>query len=718
MNKHHQNEKEKLISRRFFLKASIATAGSLQFALLTPALGQENKPQFDAGAYIRVLPDNSIIITIGQSEMGQGSLTGMAQIIAEELDANWDQVTVHKGGFGADFFRPQAPIQVTGGSGSIRSFYTPLRQAGAAARQVFITAAAETWNMTPDVLRTDNGQVLHPDGRVIAYGNLIETASGLDLPDLAVVPLKSPEEFKFIGTRSARVDGHEKVNGRADYGLDLILPDMLSAVVLHPPRFGSQLLDYNAADASQMPGVLDIFPLSSGLAIVAKSYWQAQKAREIVTANWSDKGPGFQTDAENLEQMQSALTGPGLPALNRGNTSSTPNQITTEFHVPHLAHACMEPLNATVWIRKDKAEIWTGTQFQTATQNVVASVSGIKPSNVEVHTPYLGGGFGRRSSQDFVRLATEIAMKFTQPVKLIYSREDDMKAGRYRPAALCQMAAQLDASGSITSFSAKMAVPSLVEHTGLKFLMGPNGVDSTAVEGLDEKSFPYNIPNVQSHWVKHDPGVPVWFWRSVGASQNFYFLETFMDQLAKAAKRDPLEFRLAHVTKHPRHRRVLEEVAKLANWGTSLPEGHAQGIAVAESFGSVCAQIAEVEIIDGEAVVHKVTAVLDAGRVINPGLVEAQIQGSIIYALSALLTGQISFEDGQVIEDNFSDYEVLRINQTPEMEIKVLSSDAPPAGVGEPATPPLAPAVCNALLALTGKPILSLPLRGTDLNKV
>ncbi|OMH26622.1 molybdopterin cofactor-binding domain-containing protein [Motiliproteus sp. MSK22-1] len=710
------SEGAKQLSRRAFLKASAIITGGLQLALMMPSIAQAEKSEdaFTSGAYIRITPNNQVFLTIGQSEMGQGSLTGLAQLIAEELDADWATVIVERGEVHSAFFRPNAPIQVTGGSGSIRSFYMVLRQTGAAARQMMLLAAARHWNLPIGNLNTKDGMVIAPGDQRLSYGDLVSDAGALKVPDLLSVPLKDESEFRLIGKPMKRLDIQEKVTGEAPFGMDIQLPGMLTAVILHPPAFGAKLLAFDSTAADKAPGIKAIFPVSEGLAIVADSYWHAVTARKSVAVSWSDDKPAFDNDVQNKKMMELALQQPGLVALERGDQRGifSANHVSAQYDVPHLAHACMEPLNCTIQLRSDSAEVWTGTQFQTSAQQTVASVTGLAPESIAIHTQYLGGGFGRRSAQDFIRLAAEVAQKFDVPVKTVYSREDDMKAGYYRPAACCQMAADLDHNGSLVAFQAKLAVPSLVKHTGLKFLMLPGGVDSTAVEGLDDHSFPYQVANGRVEWVEHDPGVPVWFWRSVGASQNFFFLETFVDQLAAKSRRDPLEFRLAHLEEKPRHRRVLEAVASAARWGTPDAPGVARGIAVAESFGSVCAQVVEVELQDGFPVVRKVVSALDAGRVINPAMVEKQVHGSVLYALSALYSGRISFEKGQVVEDNFWTYEPVRIDRSPVMETLILPSTAPPGGVGEPATPPLAPAACNALFALTGKLVTSLPLKG------
>ncbi len=706
-----------LLDRRSFLKATSLLGGGLLLSLNTPVFAADSNTtkDFSPSAYIRLMPDNSVIISIGQSEMGQGALTGMAQIIAEELDLNWADVTVDRPAAAAAFNNVRVPAQFTGGSSSIRGFYTYLRQTGAAARQVLLAAAAQHWGQDIGSLKTQAGQVINSQKERINYGELSAIAAKLTPPALDKVRLKKASEFTIIGKALKRVDAPDKTTGKAVFGLDISLPGMLSAVVLHPPVFGAKVKTWNADEAKAHPGVVDVYEISGGIAVVANSYWRALKAREKLQVTWSEGTLSITDDSQHKAALSQALQQEGLTALDRGNiqglSADDEATVASEYFVPFLSQASMEPLNCTVHVKSDSAEVWTGTQAQTGVQWAVAKLTGLSPETVKVNTTFLGGGFGRRSVQDFVILATEVAMRHPVPVKVIFTREDDMKAGYYRPAAACQLLASLDSTGKPDSLSVKLAVPDLVEHTGLKFLRTPEGVDGTAVEGFGAH-FPYAIANVKTQWIKYDSGVPVWFWRAVGASQNAYFLETFIDQLASKAKRDPLQMRLDLLQEQPRFIAVLKQVAEKSDWYTPMPKGRARGIAVFESFGSVCAQVAEVSLANGKPVVEKVICVADVGQAINPDLVKTQMYGSIIYALSALNNGQITFQNSQVQQNNFWDHPVVRISEVPEMEVTLIDSNAHPGGVGEPATPPLAPAVCNALYALTGQKVLELPLAG------
>ena len=715
-------DKLQKISRREFLKVSGVTGGGIMLSMQFTAgvLADTAQKGFSANAYVRILPDNAVIISIGQSEMGQGSLTGMAQIIAEELDADWDNVAVERPAASPAFNRIGAPVQSTGGSSSIRGFYEHLLQLGAAGRWMLLEAAAQHWQVPASELKAQSGAVVNSKNETLNYGELSSIAAKLSPPDLARVTLKSPADYQIIGQSLARVDVPQKTTGEAVFGLDIRLPEMLTAVVLRPPAFGAKIENLDARQAKNQPGVVDVFEISEGVAVVANSYWRALKARQKIVVQWSDGTIDFTNDKANQQALSSAADQPGLTAFKQGKSIPDADKlaIQSEYFVPYLSQASMEPLNCTVHIHNNIAEVWTGTQFQSGVKAAVAGLTGIEPADVIVNTPFLGGGFGRRSVLDFVKLATEVAMKYAVPVKTVYSREDDMKGGYYRPAACCKIASELDANGIPTSLAVKLAVPSLVDHTGFKFLQRPDGVDVTAVEGFTEHSFPYSIANISVDWIKHDPGVPVWFWRSVGASQNAYFLETFIDQLARQGDNDPLALRLSLLKDKPRFTNVLNLVAEKAGWNKPLVQGKARGIAVAESFGSVCAQVVEVSLENDSPVVEKVTCAIDAGRLINPALVEAQMYSSIIYALSAVYSGQVNFSEGKVTQTNFWDYPVVRMNQTPQMDVILVENDAYPGGVGEPGTPPLAPAVCNALLALTGEPVLKLPLAGQTFKMI
>ncbi len=604
---------------------------------------------------------------------------------------------------------------ITGGSWSVRSSWEVLRKAGATARTMLIAAAAEQWGVDPRMLRTERSTVIAPSGRRIKYGGLAEHAMQVPVP--TEVKLKDPRDFAIVGQPVRRLDTPEKVSGEAQFGIDVQLPGMLTAVVLRAPALGAQMLAMQADKAKAAPGVTAVVPISGGVAVVADGYWNARKASALVEVQWGEGTLVGRSSAELRATMEEAAKLEGIVARKEGDVSAAQpaKTVAARYHLPYLAHAAMEPMNCTAWVKPDAVEVWVGTQAQTAIQQNAAAIAGVKPEQVKVHTTFLGGGFGRRAAQDFVNAALEVSKAVGAPVKVIYSREDDTRGAYYRPISYTEMTGGIDSSGQPVMIKGKLVVPSLAESTGFRRLIRDDGIDRVAVEGLGD--MPYEIKNLKIDWVKHDFGIPIWFWRSVGATHNTFVTETFIDEMAHAAGQDAYAFRRKLLAKHPRHLGVLDLAADRAGWGKPLPAGVGRGIAVVECFGGWTAEVAEVSVADGRLKVHRVVCAVDCGRVVNPQQVEAQMQSAIIYALSGALYEHITFDNGQVEQGNFDDYPVVRMLDAPKIEVHIVKSSENPGGVGEPGTPTAAPAVANALFAATGKRIRDLPFSLHDLSK-
>jgi isoquinoline 1-oxidoreductase beta subunit len=700
--------------RREFLKRSTAFGGVALLAFHLPAISRaaddEVIEDFIPNAFIRVSNDNSVTVIVGRSEMGQGILTSLPQIIADEMDADWDTVGYQQSPTHADYNRPGVPIMITGGSRTIRSSYQAMRRAGATARAMLVAAAAQQWNVNAASCVARNSVVYGPSGKKARFSELAARAASIPVP--SGVALKDAKEFTLIGKSVKRLDTSAKVAATASFGIDVQVPGMLTAQIERAPAIGATVESFDDSGPLAVPGVNAVVQISSGVVVVAKDYWSAKKGRDKLVVNWGGNGTLLGRSSDGLESvMEDAAKREGLVARNEGDISRAPRpvkKVRASYHLPYLAHACMEPLNCTAWVQDDRVDIWVGSQSQTVAQRNASALTGVPVERVFVHTQFLGGGFGRRAAQDFVVAAVETSKVLGVPVKLVYSREDDMRAGYYRPISYTEIEAGVDAKGVVTGLEAKVVVPSLAEYSGFKAIFRKDGIDRVAVEGLAD--MPYDIENLHVRWMNYGHGIPIWFWRSVGATHNAFVTETFIDELAHAANRDPLEFRLAMLGHQPRHTAVLKLAAKNAGWGSPLPEGHARGIAVVHCFGGWTAEVAEVSIENGQPRVHRVVCAVDCGRAINPEGVVRQMESSIVYALSAALYGKITFSDGMVEQGNFDDYPVLRMNETPEIEVHVVDSEEVPGGAGEPGTPTAAPAVANALFALTGERIHSLPL--------
>ncbi len=708
------------LDRREFIKLVGLSGGGFALGFFGYGEASQLNPNFVPNPWVRVEPSGTITILVDKSEMGQGVMTALPMILAEEMDADWSKIRVEFAPAAPEYAHPWYHTQATGGSTSVRAMWLPLRHAGAAARQMLRLAAAATWNLPVEQIKASNG-LLSSGLHQASYGGMAAAASRIPVPQ--DTPLKDPKTFQLIGKPIPRVDSVAKSTGTARFGMDMRMPGLLVAVVARAPVVGAKVVRYDASAALKLPGVRFVMPVqtptSMGVAVLAETTWQAMKGRDQLVIEWDSTAHQHLDTAQLSQDMKKlALSGEGAKAAIQRSNPDVPQiaqTLRSVYEVPYLAHATMEPLNCTAWVRPDEAELWVGTQAQGPNQMIAAQLTGLPAEKIKIHTQYLGGGFGRRFAPDFVIEAVSLSKSVQSPVKVVYTREDDMHAGYYRPMAVCSLQAGLDNRGHPVEWHGVTVTDSIAEGTGFESVIIKGGVDQTAVEGLADIA--YDIPQFKVDWIRFHPGVRVWFWRSVGHTQNAFFAESFVDELAHAAGQDPFEYRRALLAKSPRHRAVLELAAVQAQWGQPLPAGHALGIAVVESFGSVVAQVAEVSLQHGKPRVHRVVIAADVGTVINPDTVAAQLEGAMSFGLSAALYGQITFSDGQPRQSNFNDYPLVRLGEMPKVEVHLVPSGDAPGGVGEPGTPPIAPAVCNALFALTGQRVYRLPLSEHDFSR-
>ncbi len=701
------------VTRREFLQtASVVGAGLVIGFYLPPGRGRATAAAgpFAPNAWLRIGTDESVLVMVDRSEMGQGVATSLPMLLAEELEADWSKIKIEFAPADKAYTNPMFGMQGTGGSTSVRAAFTPLRKAGAAARELLVAAAAQTWSVDKAECRAERGAVIHtPSKRRLTYGKLVEPAAALPAP--ADVPLKDPKDWKILGTRVRRLDTPPKVDGSAQFGIDVKVPGMLVAVIARCPVFGGKVASFDATKAKAVPGVRQVVQISTGVAVVADGYWPAKKGRDALDVSW-DEGPNASVSSASIAQLfAQRAEQPGAVARHDGDPSAAlpaaPAKLDAVYELPFLSHATMEPMNCTAHVTPDAVHIWAPTQFQTGAQGIGANIGGVPPEKVLVHTTYLGGGFGRRFELDFIQEALETSKAVGAPVKVIWSREDDVRHEQYRPACYHRFRAGLDASGQPVAWTHRIVAPSIFARVFPQTIK--NGLDGEAVEG--GVGMPYTIPNVHVDYLLTDTGIPVGFWRSVNNSYNAFAVECFIDELAHAAKRDPYEYRRDLLTKAPRHLGVLNLAASKAGWGTAPPAGRARGIAVYKSFETYVAEVAEVSVAsDGAVRVHRVVCAVDCGPVVNPDIVEAQMQGGIVYGLTAALWGEITIDKGRVQQSNFHDYRMLRMAEMPRIEVHIVPSSDAQGGVGEPGTPPIAPAVCNAIFALTGKRIRKLPI--------
>ncbi len=714
------------MKRREFLKAGAALGGGLLISLYVPEFVPAARATDSAvkpvalNAFVRIGTDESVTVISNHSEMGQGIYTSLPMLLNEELEADWARVRVESSPVDAAYNHTVFGIMMTGGSTTTNSEYDRFRKMGAMARIMLIAAAAQSWNVDPQTCRAQKGFVIHtPTGRRASYGSLAQAASQIAPP--TDIPLKDPKDFTLVGKPVHRLDTPSKTNGTAQFGLDVYIPGMLTAVVARAPVFGGKVVSFNADHAQAIPGVVNVVQVPSGVAVIAKGFWPAKLGREKLEITWDD-GPGVALSTVEMRVNFSALSKtPGLVARKVGDPAGAlagaAKTITAEYEVPYLAHCMMEPLNTVVDLHADRCEIWTGTQFQTGDRAAAAKVAGLKPEQVTLHTTLLGGGFGRRAnpSCDFVTEATEVAKAAKVPVKVVWTREDDIRGGWYRPMWYDHFAAGLDASGNPVAWTHTIVGQSIMAGTMFESFGIKNGIDSASVEGAAD--ILYGIPNLQVELHSPKNEVPVQWWRSVGHSHTGFSVEAFFDEVAHAGGKDPYQLRRTLLAGQPRMLAVLDLAAQKANWGSALPAGRARGIATHFSFDSYVAQVAEVSVEkDGTVRVHRVVAAVDCGRTVNPDTVKGQLEGGIIFGLTAALKTEITLDKGRVQQRNFHDYPMVRMFEAPVIEVFIVPSTEHPTGVGEPGVPPVAPAVANAIFAATGKRVRRLPIKPEDLR--
>jgi isoquinoline 1-oxidoreductase beta subunit len=730
------------LNRRAFLKSGAASGFALVIGFYLPssaladsAEDQEKKPANPFNAWVRISSDNQVTLILGKSEMGQGVMTALPMILAEELGVDWKLVKVEQAPT-----NPAIYDHGTGGSGSIAGSWVPLRRVGAAAREMLVTAAAQHWNVNRDTCKPQNGGVLHGARKqFLTYGQLVEEASKLAVPDLNTVPLKNSDDFTIVGRDHKRFEAYAKSTGTAKFGIDSRTPGMLYAVIARSPVFGGTVAKFDATKAKAVPGVREVVAIepvgpgafsAGGVAVVADNSWAAMQGRTALDITW-DPGPNATESSESLRQhfIENA-TKPGKVVRNDGNTeaalASASKKVEAVYELPFAAHACMEPMNCTVHIRPDGAEAWVPTQGPQWAQDVIAGVSKLPHESVVVHTTLMGGGFGRRYHADFVMEAAQVAKATGQPVMVLWTREDDMQHDFYRPASYHHMQGAMDGHGKLAAWK------HFQSSTSIAAVWDKNGHEKPEASEFATAAFiPYGTPNFRVEYALAKSGVPRAWWRSVEHSSSGFVVETFVDELAATAGEDPLAFRLRLIgpaRKIPdvtspegkpldtaRLKNVLQLAAEKARWGQSLSKGIARGIAGYYSFESYTAAVAEVSVQDGKVRVHRIVYAVDCGRPVNPNGIAAQVEGAAIYGLSAALHDAITIDRGRVQQSNFNDYQMPRIQETPNIEVHVVPSKEEPTGIGEPGLPVIAPAVCNAVFAATGKRLRRLPIRPDDL---
>jgi isoquinoline 1-oxidoreductase beta subunit len=705
------------VTRRDMMRNTALSAAGLFIAFEVPRAVRAvaaAAPLPPANAFLKIGADDSVTVLLAHSEMGQGIWTGLAMLIAEELECDWSKVRCEHAPAAPAYAHTVFGMQMTGGSSTTWSEFDRYRTVGATARDMLVRAAAARWKVAPSTCHAANGMVIHGKDQ-LSYGALAPAAMALKPP--AQVQLKDPKDWKLIGTPVRRLDTPEKITGKAQFGLDVQFPGLRVAVVARPPAFGGKVGKYDASDALKIAGVEKVVPTANGVAVIAKHFWAAKLGRDALKVEWiAPEGGGIDT-AKQMAEFRATAKKPGTIVTERGKVDTAlpgaKTKLVAEYEVPYLAHAAMEPLNCTVKIDGDRCEIWTGTQFQTVDQMVAAKILGISPDKVTVHTTFLGGGFGRRANPvaDFVAEAVIVAKASGVPVKVVWTREDDMRGGYYRPSYVHRIQTGLDDKGHPVAWDHVVVGQSIIAGTPFEPMLVKHGIDGTSVEGLAES--PYLEGTAALRVSLHSPRTPitVLWWRSVGNTHTAFAMESMIDEAAHAANQDPLAYRLALLKDKPRHGAALALAADKAGWNTPLPAGRARGMAVHESFGSIVAQVAEISVDHGRIRVHAVTCAVDCGTVVNPLGIEAQVQGSVAFGLSAALYGKLSFVGGRLQESNFHDYPVVRMHEMPKVSVHVIPSKAKMGGIGEPATAPIAPAIANAVFALTKQRLRTLPLR-------
>jgi len=707
------------LNRRSFLQVSAAAGGGLLVGACLPSWTGTDlvnaAGSFEPNVWIKVNADDTVRIMLTMLEMGQGVMTSMPMLVAEELDFDWSRIKTEWAGADPKYGNPNfGGQQLTAGSNSVRGMWKVLRESGATARVMLVQAAAQTWGVPENSCTTDKGEVIHQaSGRRLKYGALVDKAAALPVP--TGVTLKDPKNFKVLGNSLARLDVPEKVNGSAVFGIDVKLPGLLTAKVVRCPVFGGKVAGFNADKAKAVPGVKNVVQITNGVAVVADNYWSASRGAQALEVTWDEGRLAKLTSADILAKYRELAQQPGKVARNDGNADSTiasSKSFERTFEAPFLAHATMEPMNCTADVRADGCDVYVPTQGQTPSHQAAVAASGLPADKVKVHVTYMGGGFGRRGEADFVMDAVETSKAIGKPVKVIWSREDDMQHDYYRPVSYARMWGAVDGSGKPTVFKQHIVQQSLMKRIGG---LPPNGVDFISVDG--SANLPYDIPNIRVEYTEHDPGIPFGFWRSVGASFQGFVVEAFIDEMAAAAGKDPFQFRRDLLGKSPRHKAVLELAAEKAEWGKPLAAGRARGIAVMDAFGSYLAQVTEVSVDARGAVrVHRIVCTVDTGWVINPDTIKAQMEGGIVYGLTAALRGEITIKNGRVEQRHFGDYQMVRHNEMPVIEVYIVPSTEMPGGIGEPSTALAAGSLVNAVAAATGRRIYSLPIKADQLR--
>ena len=704
-------------SRRNFLKTSVALSGGLMVGFQFPAFAEAAKGASTTTAmngWVRVGNDNTITIICHRSEMGQGTYTSMPMLIAEELEVDLNSVKIEMAGADPVYINSLLGGQLTGGSTSVRDAFDSLRKAGAQARMLLISAAASEWKIPGSDCRAENGMVISKDGKKLLYGQLAAKAATLPVPK--EVTLKDAKTWKIIGKPVKRLDTPAKVTGKAEYGIDVQLPGMLIASLAQCPVLGGKPLSVDDAKARSMPGVIAVVKIDDGVAVVAKSFWQAKTARDALNITW-DNGKGATLSSVGISQgLKDALAKPAATLKKTGDVDKAMNgaakKLEASYELPFLAHATMEPMNFTADVRADGCDIYGPTQFPQMAEGVAMQITGLPKEKVKVHTTFLGGGFGRRIDVDFIVQAVQISKAVGKPVKLIWTREDDMTHDFYRPVSLTTVSGGLDATGKPVAMKFRLTSPSVTARLFPAFVK--DGVEPFMAEAA---LVPYDIANTNVELAIHDAGVRVGYWRSVSHALNCFANESFVDEMASAAGQDPIEYRMAMLDgkEAERFRNVLSIATAQAGWGKAA-KGRFQGVALMEGYGTYVAQISEISINKGGVRVHKVTCAVDCGTMVNPDIVKAQIESSVAYGMSAVLLSKITFKDGKVEQSNFHDYQVLRMNQMPVVEVHLVASTEKPGGIGEPVTATCGPSVANAVFAATGKRIRKLPIEAADLK--
>ncbi len=704
------------VSRRTFLVGGAAAGGGLLLGFYLPQriiaeAAEADADVFVPNAFVRIRPDNSVTLVMPQVEMGQGTYTSMPMLIAEELEVELAQVSLEAAPPDDRLYaNPLGGFQYTGGSTSVMAMWEPLRRAGATARVMLIAAAANDWSVDPLSCRAEKGEVIHlPTGQRVNYGALADKAAKLPVPDK--VALKDPKDFTLIGTPAKRIDTPEKVNGKAVFGIDVMVPGMRFASVAASPAFGGTLAAVDESKAMAIKGVRQVVRLDNAVAVVGDHMWAAMQGLAALDIDW-DHGPNANVSTASIvAEMEIASQNPGVVAKKKGDVTQAltgaAKKIEAVYELPFLAHAAMEPMNCTVHVREDGCDVWVGNQVVSRAQATAAQVTGLPPEKVPVHNHLIGGGLGRRLDVDGITQAVAIAKQVDGPVKVVWSREEDIQHDVYKPYFFDRMTAGLDANGTPVAWHHRITGSSVWARW-----LPPtfkNGFDPDTIEGAEP---PYELPNILLDYVRHEPpGLTTGNWRGVGPTHNIFVVESFIDELAAAAKKDPVEYRRA-LLGTPRVLGVLNLAAEKAGWGQSLPPGVGRGVSVQFAMGTYLSQIAEVEVSkDGEVSVHRVVCALDCGMVVNPDTIVAQIEGGIIFGISAALWGEITLKNGRVEQNNFNDYRVLRINEAPLIEVHLVKSTEAPGGIGEPGTIGIAPAMANAIFAATGKRIRKLPIK-------